>query len=59
MYIHNETAQRNVSLVPILIQLDSVHNAKQVKMKWCPWSPVLAKSTVAFGMRMAYVFGIY
>ena len=31
MYIHNETAQRNVSLVPKLIQLDSVHNAAQVK----------------------------
>ena len=30
-YPHNETAQRNVSLVPTLIQLDSVHNAVQVK----------------------------
>ena len=31
MYTPNETAQRNVSFVPTLIQLDLVHNAVQVK----------------------------
>ena len=45
IYTHNETVQRNVSLVPILIQYDSVYNAAQVKkMKWCPWSPELSKT---------------